>query len=155
MLLRERFPQLADWQVDHRATDINREALERARHGRFSQIEVSRGLPPAYLTRYFEKRGLEWQLTASVRDRVRFAPVNLLETWPPVGPFDVVMVRNVLGDLAADRAAQVLGRIRRVLRPDGYLFVGAAESLVQFGEIFTPAELDCPGCYRPRDDSAR
>jgi chemotaxis protein methyltransferase CheR len=133
--------------VTHTATDINLDVLERARQGRFTQSEINRGLPAAYLVKYFEKQGLEWQIKASIRDRVRFEPLNLVRAWPRLGPFDVVMLRNVMIYFDVDAKRDILGRIRRVMRPDGFFFLGGAETTMGLDDNFGRLPLPRSGCY--------
>jgi chemotaxis protein methyltransferase CheR len=110
------------------ATDISPEAIRRGRAGRYSQIEINRGLPAAVLVRYFSRRGTEWELSEKVRSRVTFFVHNLLGTPPPGGLFDIVLLRNVLIYFDAETRRQVLRRVRSVMRADGFLLLGAAES---------------------------
>lgn len=60
MVLRERFPELAGWNVRILSTDISHEMLARAATGRYSRAEVNRGLPPAMLGRWFDRDGPDW-----------------------------------------------------------------------------------------------
>ena len=62
MLKRENFPHLQSWNVRFIATDISNQILNRAREGKFSQLEVNRGLPAPLLLKHFEKQALEWQI---------------------------------------------------------------------------------------------
>jgi chemotaxis protein methyltransferase CheR len=148
MMLLEHFPQLATWDVAHLATDINLEVLERARQGRYNQIEMNRGLPATYLIKYFEKSGLEWQIRKPVRDRVRFEPLNLVKPWPTMPAFDIVMLRNVMIYFDVETKKQILGKIRRLLKPDGYLFLGGAETTMGLDDGFQRMQFDRSGCYR-------
>jgi chemotaxis protein methyltransferase CheR len=152
MLLREHFPALAGWDVKVLATDLSSEVLERAREGRYSQAEVNRGLPARLLVKYFEKGGLEWRLKDELRRQVEFQQLNLMEAWPGVAPQDVVLLRNVLiyFDVAAKK--QVLARVRRLLRPDGALFLGGAETTLNLDGEFerVPFARTCWYRVRPR-----
>lgn len=148
MMLLEHFPQLATWNVTHFATDINLEVLERARQGKYNQIEMNRGLPVTYLVKYFQKCGLEWQLKPAVRDKVRFEQMNLVKAWPTLPVFDIVMLRNVMIYFDVEAKKQILGKIRRQLKPDGYLFLGGAETTMGLSEAFQRVQLDRAGCYR-------
>lgn len=148
MMLLEHFPQLATWNVTHHATDINLEVLERARQGKYNQIEMNRGLPVTYLVKYFQKCGLEWQLKSIVRDRVRFEQMNLVKAWPTLPVFDIVMLRNVMIYFDIEAKKQILGKIRRQLKPDGYLFLGGAETTMGLSESFQRMQFDRAGCYR-------
>lgn len=148
MLLREHFPQLAAWQVRFLASDLSQEALRRAREGRFTQLEVNRGLPAPLLVRHFAKDGLDWRIHDDFRRMVEFRELNLIEELPLAGQFDVILLRNVLiyFDLETKRA--VLARCRRLLRPDGYLFLSGAETTLNIDGAFVRVDFDKGGCYR-------
>jgi chemotaxis protein methyltransferase CheR len=148
MLLAEHFPELASWDVQIIASDFSLAVLDRARSARYTQFEVNRGLPIQYLMKYFQKQGTEWQLKRSIADRVQFKQINLIEHWPAFPPLDMVFIRNVMIYFDVETKKQVLRRIRQVLRPDGYLFLGSAETTMNLGNEFTRAELDLAGIYR-------
>ena len=96
MLLREHFPALRDWQVRILGSDLSSEMLQRARGGRYSQLDVHRGVSARLLAKYFQKVGAEWQITEDIRRMVEFRPINLIDTWPPFPAQDVILLRNVL-----------------------------------------------------------
>jgi len=148
MLIDEHFPELREWQVTILATDISSDALARARTARYSQFEINRGLPARYLVKYFRKVGLEWELHESIRRRVEFQKLNLTRPWPRMPRADIVLMRNVLiyFDIATKR--DVLARVRAVLRPDGYLFLGAAETTVNLDDAFQRAPWGRASCFR-------
>lgn len=148
MLIRENFPALIEWRIRFIATDISQEMLRRSRDGIYSQLEVNRGLPAKYLVKYFEKRGSDWQIKADLRSMIEFKELNLIKPWPAMPPLDVVFIRNVLiyFDLPTKRA--ILGNIRKVLRPDGYLFLGGAETTLSLDESFKRAQVGPTWCYR-------
>ena len=148
MLLQEHFPQLATWNVAHLATDLNLEVLERAKAGRFSQLEVNRGLPINYLVKYFEKAGTDWQLKPEIRTKIKFEPMNLVKEWPTQAPFDIVMLRNVMIYFDLEDKRKILGKIRRRLAPDGYLLLGSAETTLNLDESFQRVQYDKTGCFR-------
>ena len=79
ILLQEYFPNLAGWKVRIIATDLSAEMLARAREGRYSQLEVNRGLPASLLVKYFRQQGSDWQIAEDLRRRVEFQIVNLAE----------------------------------------------------------------------------
>ncbi|MCC6641732.1 MAG: protein-glutamate O-methyltransferase CheR [Deltaproteobacteria bacterium] len=150
MLLHEHFPQLRDWSVVLIATDISEEMLERARAGRFSRLEVSRGLPAPLLVRYFERAGAEWKLAEEVRRMVTFRTLNLVKPWPPLPPLDLVFLRNVMLYFDLEARREILGRIRRALQPDGYLFLGAAETTLHADDAFERVAVERSWAYRVR-----
>jgi chemotaxis protein methyltransferase CheR len=150
MLLLEDFPQLATWKVTIHATDLSEEVLGRARKGRYTQLEVNRGLPITYLVKHFDKQGLEWELKPRVKERVRFDKLNLVKPWPAIlGPFDLVMLRNVMIYFDVPTKSQILDRMHRVLRSDGYLFLGSAETTMGIHDGYERQPWGKTGFYRP------
>lgn len=132
LLLREHFSQaLTGWRVRILATDLSAEVLDRARHGRFSQLEVNRGLPAALLMKYFDKEsGMCWRIKEDIREMIEFRKLNLIEPWSLLGNMDLVLIRNVLIYFDVPTKREILRRIRQSLRSDGYLMLGGAETLV-------------------------
>jgi chemotaxis protein methyltransferase CheR len=150
MLLREYFPQLRDWTVALVATDLSEEMLVRARKGRFTQLEVNRGLPAPLLVKYFTRHGAEWQIRDELREMVEFRAMNLVKPWPALPPLDVVFLRNVITYFDPETRRLVLGRIQRQLQPDGYLFLGAAETTLNAHEAFERVAVVRSWAYRLR-----
>jgi chemotaxis protein methyltransferase CheR len=139
----------ADWQVDVLATDINGDVLERARRARYSQLEVNRGLPAPLLVRHFERAETEWRVVAAVRKMVRFAALNLAEPFE-VHQMDVVFLRNVLIYFDPATKVEVLRRVRAILRPDGFLFLGGAETTLGLDDCFERVGVGSTIAYRPK-----
>jgi chemotaxis protein methyltransferase CheR len=148
MMLEEDFPELRSWTVQILGTDISSAILNRARSGRYSQMEVNRGLPAALLTRYFHREGMEWVVKDSVRNRVTFEAMNLAKPWPSMAAMDIVMLRNVLIYFDVPVKKQILAQARGVLRPDGYLFLGCAESTINLDDRFERVPFEKTACYR-------
>ena len=148
MLLLEHFPALASWDVRITATDISREVLDRARAGRYSQLEVNRGLPASMLVKYFERAGPEWIIRDTVKRLVRFEELNLVRSWTAIPACDVVFLRNVLIYFDIPTKRDILDRARRVLRPDGYLFLGSAETTTNIVTGFVREPVGKTSCYR-------
>jgi chemotaxis protein methyltransferase CheR len=150
MLVRENFPQLASWKVRILATDLSTEILARAREGRYSQLEVNRGLPASMLVKYFQKRGCDWYLRDEIRNMVDYQIVNLASAWPALPPMDIVMIRNVLIYFGMETKKGILAKARRVLKPDGYFFLGGAETTFSIDDSFERAPFERATCYRIR-----
>jgi chemotaxis protein methyltransferase CheR len=150
MLLREHFPSLAKWDVSLIASDLSERVLSRAREGRFTQLEVNRGLSPHLVSKYFEQDEAGHRIRADVRAMVDFREVNLLAKWPPMPRLDVVILRNVLIYFDADTKRSILSRLSGVLEPDGYLFLGGAETTVYLDDSFIRMPFERAGCYRFR-----
>jgi chemotaxis protein methyltransferase CheR len=146
--LREMADKLAGWRVDLLATDLSGEILERAKSGIYSQFEAQRGLPIQMLLKYFTQVGDRWQVNAELRDMVRFRPINLLYDFAPLGTFDVVFCRNVLIYFDAPTKAATFKRLSRVVASDGYLLLGAAETVIGLTDMFKPVP-DKRGLYAP------
>jgi chemotaxis protein methyltransferase CheR len=150
LLLKEHFAApLAGWDVRIDATDLSGEVLDRARGGRYAQIEVNRGLPITYLVKYFTRDGSEWVLNADVRRMVEFRPLNLIERWPPMPPPDLVMMRNVLIYFDLPTKQKILAGVRRLIKPDGYLFLGGSETTMNIDPLYVRQEVGKSVCYRP------
>ncbi len=149
ILLREKFPSLAAWDVRITATDLCTDILARARAGRYSQMEVGRGMPPELRAKYFEPSGNEWVLRESVRKAVEFRQANLLTDAPPAGSVDVVFLRNVLIYFDVPTKRAILDRARAALRPDGALFLGGTETTWNLHEGFARIPCGRGHFYRP------
>jgi chemotaxis protein methyltransferase CheR len=155
MLLAEHFPMLAGWTVRILATDLSTAMLARGQDGHYSQLEVNRGLPAALLVKHFTKEGMRWQVNPCLRRAVDFKPLNLGAPWPPLPQMDLVLLRNVLIYFDAAGRQAVIGQLRRVLRPDGYLVLGAAENLLGMDDPFEREIYGRATCYRPRREGGR
>ena len=150
MLLREHFPELGTWDVKLVGTDISTEMLARSRAGRYSRLEVNRGLPMAYLMKYFDKVGSDWQIRDELRKAIEFRELNLAGRWGAVPCADLILLRNVLIYFDVDTKRQVLGKIRKLLRPGGYLMLGTAETTVNLDDGFELVRSDGTAYYRLR-----
>lgn len=148
MTLMEHFPQLASWTVKITATDLSGEMVAKSRAGKYGQIEVNRGLPAHLLVKYFEKKGMEWQVKPEVQRWCEFRELNLIEPWGGMPAMDVVFLRNVLIYFDVETKRAILGNVRKVLQPWGYLFLGGAETTINLGDVFERVQFDKAGCYR-------
>ena len=138
MLLEEHRAQLEGWRIEIVATDIAEQVMARAREGLYSQFEVQRGLPIRMLTKHFAKEGDSWRLSPTIRGMVSFRRFNLLDDPRPLGRFDVVFCRNVLIYFDPPTKARVLAGIARQLAPDGFLVLGAAETVLGVSDALRP-----------------
>jgi chemotaxis protein methyltransferase CheR len=152
MCLKEIKEKLGGWRVEILATDLSTEVLEKAKAGVYSQFEVQRGLPIQLLVKYFSQVGDTWQIAPDIRAMVQYRPLNLLSDFTNLGRFDVVFCRNVLIYFDQETKIGVLNRIARLLDPDGYLVLGAAETVVGLTDAFKPV-ADKRGLYAPSKDA--
>lgn len=148
LLLREHFPELADWRVSHVATDLSADVLARARAGRFSQLEVNRGLPAALLMKHFRQHGSTWVLDDDVRRAVEFREMNLAKPWPWLPRLDLILLRNVMIYFDTATKRSILGRAARLLRPDGYLLLGGAETTLNLEDSLRRVDAVKGGFYQ-------
>jgi chemotaxis protein methyltransferase CheR len=149
LLLAEHFPELRDWSVRVLASDISTEMLDRARSGMYREFEMNRGLPANYRVKYFEKSGPTWILRPQIQRMVEFRTINLAAAWPPLPLVDVLLLRNVLIYFDARTKRDILENCARQLRPDGVLLVGASETTMESGGLFTMEQHGPTLCYRP------
>ena len=150
LLIAEHFPDLLQWQLSFTATDLCKEVLARARSGRFSQLEVNRGLPAALLIKHFTRQGDDWEFSDALRRRVDFKEMNLIKDWLLMPPLDIVFMRNVLIYFDVETKRVILGKIRAMLRPGGYLFLGGAETTLNLDDAFERVAFEKTTCYRVR-----
>jgi chemotaxis protein methyltransferase CheR len=148
LLLRENFPELLNWKLTFIATDISKEMLDRCREGCFSQLEVNRGLPAPLLIKYFQKIGTEWQIKEDLRRMVDFRQLNLAQSWPPFPAMDIIFMRNVLIYFDIETKKTILARVRKTLKPDGYLFLGGAETTLNLDDSFKRVQIDKTAYYQ-------
>lgn len=150
MLLCEHFGGLNGWRFDLLATDLATTVLEKAKQGCYTQMEVNRGLSARQLVKYFQRQGLHWQIADDLRRMVQFRPLNLIEPWPSLPALDVIFLRNVLIYFDVPTKKAILGKVRQSLRPDGYLFLGGAETTMNLDDRFERLDFQRAGCYRLR-----
>jgi len=154
MCLREMKDKLSGWRVEILGTDLSLEVLEKAKAGIYSQFEVQRGLPIQMLVKHFTQTGDTWQISPDLRAMVQYRSLNLLADFNHLGGFDVVFCRNVLIYFDQETKIGVLNRIGKVLAPDGFLVLGAAETVVGLTDAFKPMP-DKRGVYAPNRDAQK
>ncbi|RMD63478.1 MAG: methyltransferase domain-containing protein [Alphaproteobacteria bacterium] len=138
MILKEEAAKLAGWRVEILATDLSSEILDKAREGLYSQFEVQRGLPVSLLVKYFKQVGDRWQISDELRSMVQYRPFNLLDNPASLGRFDVIFCRNVLIYFDPPTKAKVLDNIAQQMAPDGFLYLGGAETVIGTTDRFEP-----------------
>lgn len=144
---------LASWEWRIVATDLDLDALAAAERGLYGERAVAQ-VPERLRRRWFMRRGSLYELHPGIRGRIDYRPLNLAR--PPYrvleeGPaFDLVLLRNVLIYFARPLQRRVLAEVTRRLSPDGYLFLGASETLWQIFDRLAPVELEnCFGYRHP------
>ena len=149
MVLCELIPDIARWDIEILGTDIAKSSVEAAREGVYADYEMQRTSRPALMTKYFEKVANGYRIKEQVRRLCRFEQRNLMTPLIGLGPFDIVFVRNVLIYFEKQAKIDLLRRVRNVMLPHGWLFVGSTENLMEAGPEWVP-QLHCRATvYQP------
>jgi chemotaxis protein methyltransferase CheR len=148
MCLKELGAAVAGWRVEIIGTDLSQAVLEKSRAGIFSQFEVQRGLPIQLLVKHFTQVGELWQINADIRAMVQYRQLNLLHDFAQLGTFDVIFCRNVLIYFDQETKVRIFERLAKAVEPDGFMVLGAAESVVGISDAFKPYP-ERRGLYRP------
>lgn len=130
MCLKENAAKLGGLSFEIIGTDISHEVLEKAKAGYYTQFEVQRGLPVQMLLKYFKQHGEMWQIAPEIRSMVTYRPFNLLDSFTSMGKFDVIFCRNVLIYFDQATKTDIMNRLAKQMPDDGYLLLGAAETVV-------------------------
>ena len=149
MVIREYFPELLGWKLKLIASDLSTQILDKARQGIFNQTEVNRGLPMPMLLKNFEKKGIAWQIKEDIRKMVEFKVINLVEPFPFMPTPDIVFLRNVLIYFAPEMKRDILNKVHKMMKPDGYLFLGGAETTMNLNVAFERTQIGKAVCYKP------
>jgi chemotaxis protein methyltransferase CheR len=144
---------LATWDWTIVATDLDVEALAAAERGLYGERAIAQ-VPPRLLERWFTRRGSLYELHPGIRGRIEYLPLNLAH--PPFravspGGFDLILLRNVLIYFRRPLQRRVVAEVCQRLEPEGYLFLGASETLWQIFDQLAPVELDACFAYRHRE----
>lgn len=148
MLIRDHFPEICNWKLTITGTDLSDEVLEKARLGRYSQIEMNRGLPASLLAKHFQRDGLNWQLSQQIRGMATFSKLNLIERWPAMPVMDIVFLRNVLIYFSPATKKAILEKVRANMAPHSVLFLGAAETTMNLDAEFARVQVGNYVYYR-------
>jgi chemotaxis protein methyltransferase CheR len=141
------------------ATDYSARVLKQAEEGRYSQLEIQRGLPATMLVRFFhnEQKGEasashspSWLINDDLKKNITFRQQNLLDDFGRIGPFDVVMCRNVLIYQNVENKRKIIAEIAKRIVQGGYFILGAAESLMGLSEEFDLVQFDRAVVYRKK-----
>ena len=111
------------------ATDISREVLRTAKSGIYSDYKIS-DVPPGLLAKYFQKlEDNSFQVQSELMRMITYGRLNLNDSWPMKGPFQIIMCRNVMIYFNRDTQEQIIRKFYELLEPGGYVFLGHSESM--------------------------
>ncbi len=138
IVLKEVFQDLNKFDIKILGTDISGRALARAGYGQYNKFEIERGLSKERLEKYFNRNGNAWKIKDEIRAMATFKKYNLMEPIAHLGKFDIIFCRNVAIYFTPEDRAKLFDKIGNVLETDGYLIIGATESLVRVCPKFEP-----------------
>jgi len=138
------------WDITLLATDVSPAAVAQARAGTYADHEVTRGLPVALRDKFMTQTKSGWQVLPQWRNRITFAQHNLINDLSGGTRFDVILCRNVTIYFDAKTRKRVFEKLTQRMLPDGYLFVGGSETLLDLGDAYKPYRLGSAVCYRPQ-----
>lgn len=150
MLILEHFPQLANGRLRIVATDLSAQVVERAKEGRFRQMEMNRGLPAAYSLKYFDRVGATWQVKPEIRSMVTFKQMNLLDDWTGINAPDIVFMRYVLIYFDVATKKRILNRLAKAVGREGVLFLGGSETTINIDEGWERVSYEQTAYYKVR-----
>lgn len=150
ILLQEYFPEVRNWQIQITATDYSQRVLRQARAGCYTDLDIQRGMPAALRDRYFQRTDDNlWQVIPSLKENIRFQQCNLTSMWPITQTQDLILVRNVLIYFNNETKQQILTRAVRLLHPEGFLMLGAAESPYNVYDLYQRRPFGRVIAYQP------
>ncbi len=150
MIIKDYFPMREGWDVKILGCDLSAEMISRARAGLYSKLEINRGLPAMLMVKYFQQDGRNARIKDDIMKMVTFRQMNLVEQWPFLPKMDVIFLRNVMIYFTPQVKKEILRKARAVLKPGGYLFLGAAETTINLDDSFEVLRLNKTTCYRVR-----
>ena len=132
------------------ATDIDAEALGRARKGLYSETTLTM-VDKKLLKKYFSRIDHSFRVNKAIREMVVFSRQDLVKD-PPFSHLDLISCRNVLIYFSATLQQKILPMFHYVLQPSGYLFLGKSESVGQFVDLFSPVDQKKAKIFRCRGE---
>jgi chemotaxis protein methyltransferase CheR len=154
MMFAEEPEKWLGWTIDIVGTDVSMSCIDRARSGTYTQFEVQRGLGINQMIKWFEECADGWRAVEALRKQIRFQVHNLLEPPPHPGGFDIVLCRNVLLYLSADKRALAFERLSSAMAEDGWLMLGAGETVIGQTKKLG-ADIKARGLYRLVGDGSK
>jgi chemotaxis protein methyltransferase CheR len=154
MMFAEEPEKWLGWTIDIVGTDVSTSCIDRARSGTYTQFEVQRGLGINQMIKWFEECADGWRAVETLRKPIRFQVHNLLEPPPHPGGFDMVLCRNVLLYLSADKRALAFERLSSAMAEDGWLMLGAGETVIGQTKKLG-ADIKARGLYRLVGDGSK
>ena len=141
MIFAEQSGRWQDWTIEIVGTDISGKAIEQAQSGVYSQFEIQRGISVAQMLNFFAEAQGGWKVSEKIKAMTRFERQNILDFPPSPGKFDLVLCRNVLLYFAPETRRTAFDKLASGLASDGFLMLGAGETVVGQTDRFEPSGL--------------
>jgi chemotaxis protein methyltransferase CheR len=129
-------PRIRREHIEITASDISSTVLFIGKMGRYDSLSMSRGLSEEFRDRYFIRDDTVWSIKDEIKEMVRFQKLNLQENFQHLGRQDIIFCRNILIYFSTEFKQNILKRIASLLQPDGYLFLGASESIIMYTQEY-------------------
>lgn len=120
--------KMSQWRIKILATDLDTDVLKKAKDGIYSS-DMIKDVPSAWLSKYFVKKGNDYQVTDRLRNMIEFKQFNLMDRIPPTQTYDLISCRNVMIYFESETKNALIERFFDVTKEGGYLYVGHAESV--------------------------
>lgn len=146
MMIKENF-NTNEWKIRIIATDISEAILDKAKQGIYSQLEVGRGLSALNQGKFFTRCEGGWKVNDDIKQMIEFQKFNLSKDWPPMPQFDMILVRNVMIYFDNETKKQIFEKVRRLMKPNAYFFLGATESPIFLDSAFQVKDMEQAVCY--------
>jgi len=137
------------------ASDISPSAIFMAVSGRYSQLAISRGMPPQYLSKYFKKDGMVYSIDEKIRKMVTFRQLNLKDSVASLGRFDLICCRYVLIYFTDEFKREIYRKFYKAMHPDSLLAIGATESIRGCSEDFNSLIVERGVLYHPKSPDGK
>jgi chemotaxis protein methyltransferase CheR len=138
IVCKETLGDLGKYDIRILGTDISDKVVAQASYGKYTRLELDRGLAPDKLNTYFRPDGPDFRVSDPIRALTSFRTLNLLEPLPFPTRFDLVFCRNVAIYFSETDKRLLFDNISRVMAPDGYLIIGSTESLTGVSSRLDP-----------------
>ena len=129
-------------------TDISSDALSKAMQGKYSILDVGRGLPRDLRDRHFILNGDYYYVREDIRKLMEFKMFNIQESFTNIGGFDVIFCRNILIYFTNEAKKKILSQFYQILAPGGYMLLGSAENIYNINDEFRTERYGQTTLYR-------
>lgn len=136
ILLKEILFNFAKFQVQVHGSDISESAVHKANQGIYTNFELSRGLDPLQITRYFKANGSNFKINDELRSIVQFRQENILQSRGLSSSYHIVLCRNVAIYFNKEDKLKLFETVHKLLRTDGYLIIGSTENITYANHLF-------------------